>query len=141
MVMTIHNDSLTLETRGNCDIIDITKRLSLLISKHKMKNGHAIVFVAGSTAGITTIEYEPGLKRDFAELMERVAPQNSRYFHEDTWNDGNGHSHIRASLIGPSLTIPFQDGEFRLGTWQQVIFVDFDNRPRNRTLVVQLIGE
>lgn len=141
MSMTIQNDSLTLETKGNCDIIDITKRLSLLLEKHKMKTGHAVLFVTGSTAGLTTIEYEPGLKRDFEELMERIIPQNARYFHEDTWNDGNGHSHIRASLIGPSLTIPFNNGEFLLGTWQQVIFIDFDNRPRNRTLVVQFVGD
>jgi secondary thiamine-phosphate synthase enzyme len=139
--MTIANDTISLETKGNCDIIDITNRLSLLLSKHKMKIGNAVVFVSGSTAGITTIEFEPGLKRDFAEIMERLAPQNARYYHEDTWNDGNGHSHIRSSLIGPSLTIPFEKGAFLLGTWQQVIFIDFDNRPRNRTLVVQLIGE
>lgn len=139
--MTIINDTISIDTKGNCDVQDITKRLTLLLSKHKLKNGHALIFVSGSTAGLTTIEFEPGLRRDFEELMERVAPQNARYFHEDTWNDGNGHSHIRASLIGPSLTIPFGNGEFLLGTWQQVILVDFDNRPRHRNLVVQFTAE
>ncbi|MAT38589.1 MAG: secondary thiamine-phosphate synthase enzyme [Ectothiorhodospiraceae bacterium] len=139
--MAIVNEFLTLETKGNCDIIDITKRLQLLLSKQKMSAGHALVFVSGSTAALTTIEYEPGLKQDFTEMIDRLVPKSMRYFHEETWNDGNGHSHIRSSLIGPSITIPFGDGEFLLGTWQQVIFVDFDNRPRTRKLVVQFTGE
>ena len=100
-----------------------------------------LVFVPGSTAGLTTIEYEPGLKKDFSLLMEKIIPKNARYFHEETWNDGNGHSHIRASLLGPSLTLPFGDGKLLLGTWQQIVLVDFDNRPRARSLVVQFNGQ
>lgn len=139
--MTIHTDSLRIETHGNNDMIDITERLSLLLAKNRMKQGHAVIFVPGSTAGVTTIEYESGLKQDFASLMERIAPRTARYLHEETWSDGNGHSHIRASVIGPSITVPFSDGAFLLGTWQQVVLVDFDVRPRSRNLVVQFTGE
>jgi secondary thiamine-phosphate synthase enzyme len=139
--MTVVNDSLSIETRGDSDMIDLTDRLSLLLQKQKMKNGSMLVFVPGSTAALTTIEYEPGLKKDFTLLMERLIPRNARYFHEETWNDGNGHSHVRASLLGPSLTIPFSDGKLLLGTWQQIILVDYDNRPRSRSLVVQFTGE
>jgi secondary thiamine-phosphate synthase enzyme len=139
--MTVINDVLTIETRGDNDIVDITNRLGMLISKHKLKTGHVIVFVPGSTAGVTTIEFEYGLKKDFAAMLERIAPKGTRYFHEETWNDGNGHSHVRASLIGPSLTIPLENGVFMLGTWQQIILADFDNRPRSRNLVIQLVGE
>ena len=120
---------------------DTTERLQLLLTKHKLKEGSMIVFVPGSTAGLTTIEYEPGLKQDFSALMERIAPRAAHYFHEETWNDGNGHSHMRASLLGASLTIPFVEGRLCLGTWQQAIIVDFDVRPRTRNLVVQCLGE
>jgi secondary thiamine-phosphate synthase enzyme len=139
--MTIVNDSLSIETRGESDMIDLTDRLTLLLHKHKLKNGHMVVFVAGSTAGITTIEYEPGLKKDFTLLMERLIPRNARYFHEETWNDGNGHSHVRASLLGPSITVPFGGGKLLLGTWQQIVLIDYDNRPRSRDLVIQFVGE
>lgn len=139
--MTIVNDSLSIETRGDSDMIDLTDRLTLLLQKHRLKNGHMIVFVPGSTAGITTIEYEPGLKKDFSLLMERLIPRNARYFHEETWNDGNGHSHVRASLVGPSITVPFGAGKLLLGTWQQIVLVDYDNRPRSRDLVIQFVGE
>lgn len=139
--MTIVNDSLSIETRGDSDMIDLTDRLALLLQKQKMKNGHMLVFVPGSTAALTTIEYEPGLKKDFTLLMERLIPRNARYYHEETWNDGNGHSHVRASLLGPSLTVPFSEGKLLLGTWQQIILVDYDNRPRSRSLVVQFTGE
>ena len=139
--MTIVNDSLSIETRGESDMIDLTDRLTLLLHKHKLKNGHMVVFVAGSTAGITTIEYEPGLKKDFTLLMERLIPRNARYFNEETWNDGNGHSHVRASLLGPSITVPFGSGKLLLGTWQQIVLVDYDNRPRSRDLVIQFVGE
>lgn len=139
--MTIVNDSLSIETRGDSDMIDLTDRLTLLLQKHRLKNGHMIVFVPGSTAGITTIEYEPGLKKDFSLLMERLIPRNARYFHEETWNDGNGHSHVRASLLGPSITVPFGAGKLLLGTWQQIVLVDYDNRPRSRDLVIQFVGE
>ncbi|MFZ1728560.1 MAG: secondary thiamine-phosphate synthase enzyme YjbQ [Bacteroidota bacterium] len=139
--MTIINDSLSIDTRGDSDMIDLTDRLSLLLQKHKLKTGQIVVFVPGSTAGLTTIEYEPGLKKDFSLLMERLIPRNARYFHEETWNDGNGHSHVRASLIGPNITIPFGQGKLLLGTWQQVVLIDYDNRPRSRELVVQFLGE
>jgi secondary thiamine-phosphate synthase enzyme len=139
--MTIVNDSLSIETHGDSDMIDLTDRLGLLLQKHKMKLGHMVLFVPGSTAGLTTIEYEPGLKKDFTLLMERLIPRNARYFHEETWNDGNGHSHVRASLLGPSITIPFSQGKLLLGTWQQVVLIDYDNRPRSRDLVVQILGE
>jgi secondary thiamine-phosphate synthase enzyme len=139
--MTILTDTLHVDTNGNNDMIDLTGRLALLLSKHRLKNGNMVVFVPGSTAGLTTIEYESGLKEDFTELMERIAPRNIRYAHEETWNDGNGHSHLRASLIGPSITIPFADGALLLGTWQQVVLIDFDNRHRARNLAVQLVGE
>ncbi|MDT8323839.1 MAG: secondary thiamine-phosphate synthase enzyme YjbQ [Bacteroidota bacterium] len=139
--MTVVNDSLGIETRGDSDMIDLTDRLSLLLQKQKMTRGSMLVFVPGSTAALTTIEYEPGLKKDFTLLMERIVPRNARYFHEETWNDGNGHSHVRASMLGPSLTIPFGNGKLLLGTWQQVVLIDFDNRPRTRSLVVQFVGE
>ncbi len=139
--MMIINDSLVVETHGDNDIIDITDRVQLLLSKHGLERGQALVFVPGSTAALTTIEFESGLKVDFAALMDRLAPRGLRYAHEETWNDGNGHSHVRASLLGPSLVIPFDNRLFCLGTWQQVVLVDFDNRPRSRKLVVQFIGE
>jgi secondary thiamine-phosphate synthase enzyme len=139
--MTVVNDSLGIETRGDNDMIDLTDRLSLLLQKQKMTRGSMLVFVSGSTAALTTIEYEPGLKKDFTLLMERIVPRNARYYHEETWNDGNGHSHVRASLLSPSLTIPFGEGKLLLGTWQQVVLIDFDNRPRSRSLVVQFTGE
>lgn len=139
--MTVVNDSLGIETRGDNDMIDLTDRLSLLLQKQKMTRGSMLVFVPGSTAALTTIEYEPGLKKDFTLLMERIVPRNARYYHEETWNDGNGHSHVRASMLGPSLTIPFGDRKLLLGTWQQVVLIDFDNRPRTRSLVVQFTGE
>jgi len=139
--MTIINDTLSIDTRGDGEMIDISNRLSLLLQKHKLKIGHIIVFVSGSTAGITTIEYESGLKKDFSLLMERLVPRNARYFHEETWNDGNGHSHVRASLLGPGITIPFGQGRLLLGTWQQVVLIDFDNRPRAREITVQIVGE
>ncbi|MCZ7556450.1 MAG: secondary thiamine-phosphate synthase enzyme YjbQ [Bacteroidia bacterium] len=139
--MTIINDSLNIDTHGGCDMVDITDQLTRMLQRYKLKNGQVLVFVPGSTAGVTTIEYEPGLKKDFSVFMERIIPKNAQYYHEETWNDGNGHSHIRASLLGPSLVIPIGQGRLLLGTWQQVVVVDFDNRPRSRDLVVQFSGE
>lgn len=139
--MTIINDTLTIETRGNNDMIDLTDRLARILTRHKMKIGSMLVFVPGSTAGLTTIEYELGLKQDFSVLMEKLAPRAVHYHHEETWNDGNGHSHVRASLIGPSITVPFDNGTLMLGSWQQVVLVDFDTRPRTRHLVVQCTGQ
>lgn len=121
-------------------MVDITSQVTAVVEKHGFQEGNALVFVVGSTAGLTTIEYEPGLVKDFPALSEKLAPQNAPYHHEETWHDGNGHSHVRASLLGPSLTIPFSGGKLLLGTWQQILLVDFDNRPRKREIVVQLTG-
>jgi secondary thiamine-phosphate synthase enzyme len=134
-------DSISVSTRGDAHMIDLTAKLQGLLDKHAMHHGQALVFVSGSTAGLTTVEYEPGLIRDIPEAFERFAPRNAHYHHEDTWHDGNGHSHVRASLLGPSLTLPFQAGRLLLGTWQQVVLIDFDNRPRKRDVVVQLSGD
>jgi secondary thiamine-phosphate synthase enzyme len=139
--MKLITDSVSLSTRGDADIIDITPHVSALLGRHGFTHGQALVFVSGSTAGITTIEYEPGLLKDIPAVFEKIAPQNGRYFHEDTWHDGNGHSHVRAALLGCSLTVPFKDGRLLLGTWQQVVLIDFDNRPRRREVVVQITGE
>ncbi|MBL0174396.1 MAG: YjbQ family protein [Ignavibacteria bacterium] len=139
--MTIINDTVRVDSRGNSDIIDITERVAMLLSRHKLKTGQLLLFVPGSTAGLTTIEYEPGLKQDFSAMMERIGPRAAHYHHEETWNDGNGHSHVRASLLGPSVTIPFNEGRLLLGTWQQVVLVDFDTRPRSRAIAVQILGE
>jgi secondary thiamine-phosphate synthase enzyme len=136
----IITESLSLPTKGNADIVDITGRVAASISKHHLQEGNATVFVSGSTAAVTTTEYEPGLLHDIPAAFERIAPHSVRYAHDDTWHDGNGHSHVRAAVLGPSLTIPFSKGKLLLGTWQQVVLVDFDNRPRNREIVIQLIG-
>jgi secondary thiamine-phosphate synthase enzyme len=131
-------ERIPVSTRGDSHVIDLTDQVAALLGKHRLGDGQALVFVPGSTAGLTTIEYEPGLVKDIPELFERLAPEGGRYHHEDTWHDGNGHSHCRAALLGPSLTIPFEKGKLLLGTWQQIVLVDFDNRPRQREVVVQL---
>lgn len=129
------------QTRGNCDILDITSQVSDAIRSSGIHSGIVTVFVAHSTCGVTTVEYEPGLVSDLKEFFERVAPKGIPYGHDQRWGDGNGHSHVRASLIGGSLVIPFNDGIPILGTWQQVILIDFDNRARMREVVFQIIGE
>ncbi len=139
--MTVYTDYISLSTRGNTDIKDITSKVESIVKKSKVQNGMVLVFVPGSTASITTIEYEPGLLQDFPALMERIAPKNIEYEHHKRWHDGNGHSHVRASLMGPSLVVPVINGSLALGTWQQIVFVDFDNRPRNRKIIVQVQGE
>ena len=139
--MDIETHSIQVETRGNCDIIDITNAVSNLISNHNFVEGNVLVFAGGSTAGITTIEYEPGLLKDYPKFFDRIAPVNLNYDHDNTWHDGNGHSHIRAAIQGASLTIPFSKGRLLLGTWQQIIFVDFDNRSRRRDITVQITGK
>jgi len=106
-----------------------------------MQNGHVTIFVSGSTAGITTIEFEPGLLQDIPAAFEKIAPMQKRYHHNDTWGDGNGYAHVRAALLGPSLVVPFSEGELMLGTWQQIVLIDFDNRPRQREVVLQFMGE
>ncbi len=139
--MKIINDKIILKTRGANDLIDITAKISGLLEKSKFKRGSLTVFVVGSTAAITTFEYEPGLIKDVQELCEKLIPQKKHYFHDDTWADANGFSHLRASLFGASLTIPFDDAELLLGTWQQVVVAEFDNRPREREIIIQIIGE
>jgi len=123
------------------DIIDITDKVSQVVRESQIESGAVIVFVVGSTAAITTIEYEPGLKKDFPEMLSRLAPREIEYAHDNTWHDGNGHSHIRASLIGPSLAIPILEGWLTLGTWQQIVLIEMDTRPRERTIILQVIGE
>jgi len=139
--MPIVTDSVPVSTRGDAQMLDITGEIQDVVARHGFHEGAALVFVSGSTAGLTTVEYEPGLLQDIPAAFERIAPRDMRYHHEETWHDGNGHSHVRASLLGPSLTVPFVDGRLLLGTWQQVVLIDFDNRPRKRDVVVQLTGE
>ncbi len=139
--MEIETHSINVSTRGNCDIVDLTDRISELIYQKNFIEGNVLVFAGGSTAGITTIEYEPGLLKDYPKFFDRIAPANINYEHDNTWHDGNGHSHIRAALQGPSLTVPFSKGSLLLGTWQQIIFVDFDNRSRKREITVQITGK
>ncbi len=139
--MTIHTERLTVPARGDSELVDITDRVAACVLKHGLREGLVTVFVSGSTASVTTTEFEPGLRRDIPEALDRIVPRGHRYHHDDTWHDGNGHSHVRASLMGPSLTVPFTNGGMLLGTWQQIVLVDHDNRPRERELVVQLIGE
>jgi len=132
---------LNLRTKGELDMIDITESMSKAINETNIRNGIVTVFVPGSTGALTTIEYEPGLLKDFPEMLERIAPRNINYEHEKRWHDHNGHSHVRASLIGPSLTIPFKDKKLTLGTWQQVVFIELDIHSRSRELVLQIMGE
>ncbi len=138
MVIT---ENISLSTHGNTEIIDITEQVARKVSGSGINSGIATIFVAGSTAGLTTIEYEPGLVDDFQSLWNRIVPDSIYYEHDKRWGDGNGHSHIRASLLGSSLTIPFTGKSLSLGTWQQIILVDFDNRPRRRSIVLQIMGE
>lgn len=139
--MAVITDHFSVSTRGDAHMLDVTGDVQSVVSAHPIQEGSALVFVSGSTAGLTTIEFEPGLQKDFPEFFEKLAPRGAHYHHEDTWHDGNGHSHVRASLLGPSLTVPFSKGKLLLGTWQQIVLIDFDNRPRERRVVVQLQGE
>jgi secondary thiamine-phosphate synthase enzyme len=122
------------------DVVDLTGQVTTLLERATPRDGTVTVFVPGSTAGVTTIEFEPGVVKDLTKAFERLIPQNIRYDHDARWGDGNGFSHVRASLLGPSLTIPFSSGRLLLGTWQQIILVDFDNRPRDREVIVQIQG-
>ncbi len=132
---------ISLHTEGQCDIIDITPQVEREVTASGINSGIVTLFVAGSTAGITTIEYESGLISDFRAMWGRNAPQNLPYDHDRRWGDGNGYSHVRASLLGASLVVPFNDKRLALGTWQQVVLVDFDNRPRSRQVVLQIMGD
>jgi len=137
----IFTDKITFSTKGFCDIIDITESVDKIIKKTKIKNGLVNIFIKGSTAAITTMEYESNLVKDMKELAERLIPQNKFYHHDQTWGDNNGFSHLRASLFSASLTIPLSNGQLELGTWQQIILLDFDNRPRERQIVLKILGE
>ncbi len=139
--MTVKTLSIPLSTRGNADIHDITVQVASCVAQSGLKNGTVTVFCPSSTSGLTTIEFESGALTDLKRLFDEMIPSDREYAHNARWGDGNGHSHLRASMLGPSLTIPFVDGRLTLGTWQQIIFVDFDNRPRKRELVLQIIGE
>jgi secondary thiamine-phosphate synthase enzyme len=132
---------IELNTKGKDEIINISDELRNILSKSNITNGNILVFVPGSTGAISTIEYEPGLIKDVPELMEKIIPENRHYHHNDTWHDGNGYSHLRATLIGPSLIIPFEERMLILGTWQQVVFLEFDNKPHHRRIAVQIMGE
>ncbi len=139
--MQIINDSVEISTRGHTDIIDITPQTNHILDETKLKSGNLTVFVSGSTAGVTSIEHEPGLLNDLPEAFEKLAQTGATYHHDAAWGDGNGYAHVRAALLGPSLTVPFNNGKLLLGTWQQIVIIDFDNRPRKRNVVVQMIGE
>ena len=139
--MTVISKQLKIHTKGEGEILDITEEVSNAVTETKLKSGIVTVFVQGSTGALTTIEYEPGLLRDLPNMLERIAPKNLSYEHDMRWHDGNGHSHVRASVIGSSITVPFLSGRLTLGTWQQIIFLEFDVRSRVRHLVLQIIGE
>ncbi len=139
--MAVFSQGFSLKTRGNGEVIDITGEVSDAVRTSGLSSGIVTVFVPGATAGVTTIEFEPGLVEDIDEMFERVVPQNREYHHNLRWHDGNGHAHVRASLLGPSLTVPFTDGRLTLGIWQQLILVDFDNKSRDREVVCQVMGE
>lgn len=138
--MTIRDYTLRIKTSGFCHVVDLTDRVSSRVGASGIRNGVVTVFVTGSTAGVTTVEYEPGLVKDLEDLFDRLAPPTRDYHHEQTWHDGNGFSHVRASLLKPSLVVPVREGRMRLGTWQQIVLVDFDNRNRNREIALQVMG-
>jgi secondary thiamine-phosphate synthase enzyme len=139
--MAIITKTLKLSTRGESDVHDLTGGVAKVVGEAGIRDGTVTVFVSGSTAGVTTIEYEDGVVRDLCDAIERIAPKNIPYAHDAKWGDMNGYSHVRASLLGPSLAVPFRGGRLLLGTWQQIVLVDFDNRPRKREVVVQIMGE
>jgi len=137
----VETEKIKVKTKGNCDVVNITGQVSKAVSQSKIHSGTVTLFNVGSTAGITTTEYEPGLVNyDIKAAFEKIAPRNARYEHEETWHDDNGHSHIRAALLGPSLSVPIVDGQLTLGTWQQIVLVDFDTRARTRTIICQIVG-
>ncbi len=139
--MTSYYDEINIKTRKETEIVDITDDVQNVVAKSKIKNGIACVFVSGSTGAVTNMEYEPGLMKDLPDALERIAPKDMYYKHHETWHDDNGHSHVRASLIGPSITVPVKDGEIVHGTWQQIVFIEFDTSPRNRKIVIQIVGD
>ncbi len=139
--MATYFEEIIKSSEANCQIFDITEDIEEIIEKSKIKNGIVTAFAIGSTAGITTLEYEPGLIKDLPKLLEKIIPTYQNYNHNETWGDGNGHSHLRSALIKTSLTIPLVNSELTLGTWQQIVFIDFDNKHRTRRIAVQVMGE
>jgi secondary thiamine-phosphate synthase enzyme len=139
--MAVVTKRIKLSSRGETDIIDITAKVAGFVEAAKMRDGIATIFVSGSTAGLTTIEYEAGLVSDIKQAFEVIAPRRGEYQHNLRWHDGNGYAHVRSAMLGPSLSVPLSDKRLQLGTWQQIIFIDFDNRPRSREIIVQIIGE
>ncbi len=139
--MAVVSKTIKIHSKRENDLIDITEDAQKTVQESKIKSGTVTIFVSGSTGALTTIEFEPGLKKDFPKMLERLAPKDIEYGHEQMWHDGNGHSHVKASLVGPSITIPFTNGELMLGQWQQIVFIELDTRARNRTLVLQIMGE
>lgn len=137
----VHTGAIQLQTQGNGDMLDITGRVADVVRQSGLRSGIVTIFCPSSTSALTTIEYESGCLSDLRRLFDEVADPARHYAHNARWGDGNGHSHVRAALLGPSLTVPFVGGRLTLGTWQQIIYVDFDNRPRQRELVAQLMGE
>jgi secondary thiamine-phosphate synthase enzyme len=128
-------------TGGHCDLVDITHQVRQEVAASGISSGTVTIFVVGSTAAVSTIEFEPGLLSDFKSMWERAVPRDIAYEHDRAWGDGNGYSHVRAALLGPSMVVPFTDGALALGTWQQIVLADFDNRPRSREIVLQIMGE
>jgi secondary thiamine-phosphate synthase enzyme len=139
--MATYYKEINFSTKGENDMIDITDDIQQVISESKLSDGIACAFCPGSTGSITTIEFEPGLQKDFPEALNKIAPIEKYYAHHETWHDDNGRSHVKASLMGPGITIPFHKKKLLHGTWQQIIFMDFDTHPRNRQIIIQLLGE
>lgn len=139
--MGVYYEEINIKTSGEVDIVDITSNIQEVVNKSKLSDGIACIFVGGSTGAITTIEHEPGLMKDLPRALEKIAPKGIHYDHHETWHDDNGHSHVRASLIGSSTTIPIKNGKLLHGTWQQIVFVELDTQPRSRNISVQLVGE
>ena len=137
--MTVINEKFIVHTKGNTEIKDITRQVQNAVYKHNLQNAVVHVYVAGSTVSITNIEYEPGLLNDFPEALDKIAPVEKEYHHDETWHDGNGYAHVRASIVGNNTTIPLIDGALQLGQWQQIVLVDFDNKARTRTVYVQIL--
>jgi secondary thiamine-phosphate synthase enzyme len=134
-------DYIEFETKGRNEVIDITDDVRHVVGQSGVTDGSVLVFVPGATGALSTIEYEPGLVKDWPQLMEKLIPAREYYYHNETWHDGNGHSHLRATLVGPSLTVPVENRRLILGTWQQIVFLEFDNKPHHRRIAVQVNGE
>ena len=137
----IKTERISVKSEGHGDVIDITSKVSEIVEKSKAKNGSAVIFVNGSTASVSTIEHEQNLVNDMKRILEKIAPYGPEYEHHKTWGDDNGAAHIKSTLLGPGITVPFEDRKLLLGTWQQIVVLDFDTRPRSREVIVQVIGD